>query len=113
MAVENVSWGEARDPGIAEDGEKVPAQESAASAAWRPALVDLLEESREGYLGVRLLRSRHSDLPTGVPDPPHEIALLPKFNSRHRLAANALVLAKAVPGGLYHEYSLATAPAGA
>jgi len=55
----------------------------------------------------------HSSLGPGVPDPPYEIALLPKVTSRHRLAANALVLAKAVLGGLHHEYSIATAPAGA
>jgi hypothetical protein len=53
----------------------------------------------------------HSALGPGVPDPPQEIALVPKFNSRHRLAAGALVLAKSVLGGLHHEYSLATAPA--
>jgi hypothetical protein len=39
----------------------------------------------------------------GVPDPPQEIARVSKFHSRHRLAADALVLAKAVLGGLHHE----------
>ena len=54
----------------------------------------------------------HSALGSGVPDPPAELAVVPKSESRHRLAAGALVLAKSVLGGLHHEYSLATAPAG-
>jgi hypothetical protein len=33
-----------------------------------------------------------------------------RFESRHRLAADALVLANSVLGGLHHEYSLAMAP---
>ena len=44
----------------------------------------------------------------GVPDPPRGAAVLPKSESRHRLAAGALVLAKSVLGGLHHEYSIAT-----
>jgi putative transposase len=54
----------------------------------------------------------HSALGPGVPDPPREIALVPNFSSRHRLAAGAFVLAKSVLGGLHHEYSLAGAPVG-
>ena len=55
----------------------------------------------------------HSALGPGVPDPPKELARVPKSKSRHRLAAGALVLATSVLGGLHHEYLLATAPAGA
>ena len=55
----------------------------------------------------------HSSLGPGVPDPPQELALIPKSESRHRLAAGALVLAKSVLAGLHHEYLLATAPASA
>ncbi|MDH3411466.1 MAG: integrase core domain-containing protein, partial [Gammaproteobacteria bacterium] len=54
----------------------------------------------------------HSALGPGVPDPPAELAVVPKSESRHRLAVGTLVLAKSVLGGLHHEYSLATAPAG-
>jgi hypothetical protein len=46
-----------------------------------------------------------------MPDPPNESVQVLKSESRHRLAANALVLAKSVLGGLHHEYSLAAAPA--
>ena len=55
----------------------------------------------------------HSSLGPGVPDPPQELAVIRKSESRHRLAAGALVLAKSVLGGLHHEYLLATAPASA
>ncbi|MDH3317637.1 MAG: integrase core domain-containing protein [Gammaproteobacteria bacterium] len=55
----------------------------------------------------------HSALGPGVPDPPLGPMRIPKLESRHRLAAGALVLAKSVLGGLHHEYSLATTPAGA
>jgi hypothetical protein len=55
----------------------------------------------------------HSALGPGVPDPPPDLALVPKSESRHRLAARAIVLAKSVLGGLHHHYSLATAPAAA
>jgi len=48
----------------------------------------------------------HSALGPGVPDPPVELALVPKSRSRHRLAAGALVLARSVLGGLHHEYAL-------
>ena len=39
--------------------------------------------------------------------------VVPRSESRHRLPAGALLLAKSVLGGLHHEYSLATVPAGA
>jgi len=54
----------------------------------------------------------HSGLGPGVPNPPQEAAMFPRSESRHRLAAGALVLAKSVLGGLNHEYSLEMAPAG-
>jgi transposase InsO family protein len=53
----------------------------------------------------------HSMLGPGVPDPPRGVAVVPKPESRHRLAAGALVLAKSVLGGLHHEYSIAMASA--
>ena len=53
----------------------------------------------------------HSNLGPGVPDPPQEIALIRKSESRHRLAAGSLVLAKSVLAGLHHEYLLAPAMA--
>ena len=52
----------------------------------------------------------HSALGPGVPDPPKESVKAPKSTSRHGLAAGALVLARAVMGGLHHEYSLASLP---
>jgi len=55
----------------------------------------------------------HSSLGPGVPDPPQELGVVPRSESRHRLRAGALVLAISVLGGLHYEYSLATAPAGA
>jgi transposase InsO family protein len=55
----------------------------------------------------------HSSLGPGVPDPPQRLAVIPKSEFRHRLAADTSVLAKSVLGGLHHEYSLATAPASA
>ena len=51
----------------------------------------------------------HSSLGPGVPDPPPEFQVAPRSESRHRLAAGVLVLAKSVLGGLHHEYLLATA----
>jgi len=51
----------------------------------------------------------HKSLGPGVPDPPQEVAILPRSKSRHRLAADALVLAKSVLGGLHHEYALVSA----
>ncbi len=55
----------------------------------------------------------HSMLGPGVPDPPRGVVVDPKSESRHRLAAGALVLAKSVLGGLHHEYSIATVVASA
>jgi len=55
----------------------------------------------------------HSALGPGVPDPPQELAVNPRSECRHRLAAGARVLAKSVLGGLHHEYSLEAAPASA
>jgi len=55
----------------------------------------------------------HSSLGPGVPDPPPKRAVLPRSKLRHRLAADALVMAKSVLGGLHHEYWIATSPAGA
>jgi transposase InsO family protein len=53
----------------------------------------------------------HSMLGPGVPDPPRGSARIQSAESRHRLAAGALVLARSVLGGLHHEYSLARLPA--
>jgi len=52
----------------------------------------------------------HSALGPGVPDPPLDLTAIPKATSRHRLAANTLLLTKSVLGGLHHEYSLAMSP---
>jgi putative transposase len=52
----------------------------------------------------------HSALGRGVPDPPREPAVVPKAEFRHCVAAGAIVLVKAVLGGLHHEYSLEPAP---
>ena len=52
----------------------------------------------------------HSALGPGVPDPPKESVKAPKSTFRHGLAVGALVLARAVMGGLHHEYSLALVP---
>ena len=52
----------------------------------------------------------HSRLGPGVPDPPPETAALTKSESRHGLAATALVRSKSILGGLHHEYWLATSP---
>jgi len=50
----------------------------------------------------------HSALGPGVPDPPEDLSVpLPK--SRHRLADFRFVHAKAILGGLHHEYSLVRA----
>ena len=53
----------------------------------------------------------HSMLGPGVPDPPREAGIVSKSESRHRLAADVLVLAKSVLGGLHHEYSIPTVSA--
>ena len=55
----------------------------------------------------------HSMLGPGKPGPPRGAAVIPKSESRHRLAADALVLAKSVLGGLHHEYSIAAPSANA
>jgi len=48
----------------------------------------------------------HSALGPGVPDPPKNQEVIPKLETRHRLAADVLVLVKSVLGGLHHEYSV-------
>jgi transposase InsO family protein len=53
----------------------------------------------------------HSALGPGVPDPPKDQEVTPKPKIRHRLAADVLVLAKSVLGGLHHEYSFEPASA--
>jgi hypothetical protein len=49
----------------------------------------------------------HKSLGPGVPDAPKVASVVPKSESRHRMAAGAVVLTKLVLGGLHHEYSLA------
>jgi transposase InsO family protein len=53
----------------------------------------------------------HMALGPGIPDPPVTTAVGSRTNSRHRFGEASAVHAKAVLGGLHHEYSLA--PAGA
>jgi transposase InsO family protein len=48
----------------------------------------------------------HSALGPAVPGPPRGPARIQLAESRHRLAAGALVLTRSVLGGLHHEYSL-------
>ncbi len=48
----------------------------------------------------------HSALGPGVPDPPKNQEVIPKLETRHRFAADVLVLVKSVLGGLHHEYSV-------
>ena len=55
----------------------------------------------------------HSMLGPGVPDPPRELAVVPKSQSRHRLAAGTFVLVRSIMSSSHHEYLLATAPANA
>jgi putative transposase len=55
----------------------------------------------------------HSALGPGVPDPPQKHAVIPKLETSHRLAADALVVAKSILRGLHHEYSLETVPSSA
>jgi putative transposase len=69
----------------------------------------ILKEWVARYNGGRC----HGALGPGVPDPPRELALVSKSESRHRLAAGAIVLAKSILGGLHHEYSRVTAPVSA
>ncbi|MDH3381003.1 MAG: hypothetical protein OEQ39_29175, partial [Gammaproteobacteria bacterium] len=75
---------------------------------WARAIVGVLSNGLK--LGVLFLRVTnrgrcHSALGPGVPDPSQEAAMFPRSESRHRLAAGSLVLAKSVLGGLHHEYS--------
>ncbi|MGA8054896.1 MAG: hypothetical protein WCA12_13725, partial [Burkholderiales bacterium] len=53
----------------------------------------------------------HMALGPGVPDPPSQAAAFESQQSRHRLRAGLVVLAKSVLGGLHHEYSPAPAVA--
>ena len=53
----------------------------------------------------------HSRLGPGVPGPPRGAVAVSKSESRHRLAAGALVRVRSILGGLHHEYSLAAAAA--
>ena len=69
----------------------------------------ILREWAAHYNGGRV----HTALGPGVPGPPRTPGRIPKSESRHQLAAGALVRAKAVLGGLHHEYSIAAAPASA
>ena len=55
----------------------------------------------------------HNSLGPGIPGPPPERPVVPRSKVRHRLAANALILARSVLGGLHHEYWIVTSPAGA
>jgi hypothetical protein len=72
-------------------------------------LRSILKSWVEHYNGGR----PHSALGPGVPDPPVKRRVIPKGKARHRLAANVLVLAKSILGGLHHEYSLAATPTSA
>jgi transposase InsO family protein len=49
----------------------------------------------------------HKSLGPGVHDPPKVASMVPKSETRHRLAAGAVVRAKLVLGGAHHEYALA------
>ena len=55
----------------------------------------------------------HSALGPGVPDPPIKPPRIPRSESRHRLPASALVLARSVLGGLHYEYAFAATPTSA
>ena len=55
--------GQARTPGLAENGRQVPAEATAGATAWRSALVHLPEEPRKGDSRMRLLRGGHGDVP--------------------------------------------------
>jgi transposase InsO family protein len=68
----------------------------------------ILKEWVAHYSGGRC----HVSLGPGVPDPPSELPVRPKSETRHRLAAGSLVLAKSILGGLHHEYSLVSARTG-
>jgi len=62
----------------------------------------ILAEWVTHYNGARV----HKELGPCVPGPPKDIVPIAKSESRHRLAAGTLVLAKSVLNGLHHEYSL-------
>jgi putative transposase len=72
-----------------------------------------LKAALTSYFGFYNRGRPHSSLGPGVPDPPADMAILARSESRHRLAVGAFVRAKSVLGGLHHEHSLATVPAGA
>ena len=55
----------------------------------------------------------HRILGPGVPDPPTGLFAFPEAEFRDRLPTGTLVFAKAILGGLYHEYSFGTAMASA
>jgi len=65
----------------------------------------ILKEWVAHYNGGRC----HGALGPGVPDPPRELVLIPRSESRYRLTVGSLVLAKSILGGLHHEYSLSEA----
>jgi transposase InsO family protein len=69
-------------------------------------LRSILEAWVTHYNGAR----PHNALGPGVPDPPPKLKRIARQESRHRMPAAALVLAKSVLGSLHHEYSLAAAP---
>ena len=127
--------GQARDPGLAENGRQVHAEATAGAAAWRSPVaspkansicervigtirrecLDWMIPLSEAHLRSILKswvehynRGRpHSSLGPGVPDPPAILATVRKLESRHRLGEGVVVLAKSVLGGLHHEYSMA------
>jgi transposase InsO family protein len=82
----------------------------------RRECLDWMIPISEGHLGAILKEwvahynkgRAHSALGPGVPDPPKLTTVIPKAESRHRLAAGALVLARPILGGLHHEYSVVT-----
>ena len=78
----------------------------------RPRLILATETDLSPQAVVEILHYNqarpHSALGPSVPDPPQKPVVIPKSKSRHRLAADVLVLAKSVLGGLHHEYSLET-----
>lgn len=67
----------------------------------------MLQEWVTHYNGGR----PHKSLGPEVPDPPKQASVVPKSESRHRLAAGAVVLARSELGGVDHEYSLTTSVA--
>src|SRR5882672_7148717 len=55
-----------RHPNLAANGEQVPSKATSRTAARRPALVNLLEESSDGDSRARFLHRRHRYLPDAV-----------------------------------------------